>query len=492
MDSRLLLLVGLVVVPALVIWAVPTRWLGRTTVLWLISPLFAYYGWIFWEAATQPMPAGWLGASLYPLAYMGAFLLLPWLGIWLAGIVLGFTLRHFLRRAPPPPPPPVPAAAVPAAPLQSARETGGWRFLHIGFERDGLRIGGVDVWSVPWHEAGPPVELPHPTHPGQMHSHQVLEAGEGTGRVRFAVGELSNGVWGFWLPTDLPVISQGVSADGSLRFAHRLGEYMNGRDHSFSSWAVVTEAATGCVRADAARWGTSWAENRPDGSLFLRAELNGFDALFRIDPARRVFRDQGAGGPERPLEELDMALEEARQGAAGSGFRRLISPDGELRVDLQEVEWGNSHWVRAPRVVETATGQVLVDFWNTDWDASPIFPGPGKLRLGLRRYHEGGAIAAEIDLKRRLFRIEGEGRLRPLNELADAMTVAARRSRAAAPPPPPVRRHPFAAWRAALLILVGALVAIAGGTYATMRFGPKPPAQPLPTVPSFKPPSINR
>jgi hypothetical protein len=29
----------------------------------------------------------------------------------------------------------------------------GWRAVHIGFENDGLRIGGVDVWAERWRDA---------------------------------------------------------------------------------------------------------------------------------------------------------------------------------------------------------------------------------------------------------------------------------------------------------------------------------------------------
>ncbi len=75
----------------------------------------------------------------------------------------------------------------------------GWRDVHVGFERDGLRLGGLGVWDEPWREVGTgPVTLPHPAHPHQRHSFWIYEIGGPP--VRFAAGELSNGVWGFYLP----------------------------------------------------------------------------------------------------------------------------------------------------------------------------------------------------------------------------------------------------------------------------------------------------
>ncbi|MBX9700244.1 MAG: hypothetical protein K2X74_12460, partial [Acetobacteraceae bacterium] len=70
--------------------------------------------------------------------------------------------------------------------------------------------------------------------------------------------------------------------------------------------------------------------------------------------------------------------------------------------------------------------------------------------------------------------------------------------RAAWPPgrvPPPIatsgsdpRPHPLAAWRTALLILIGAVVAIAAGAALT----PERPRPALDKLPSFTPPSIGR
>lgn len=76
-----------------------------------------------------------------------------------------------------------------------------WREAHIGFENDGFRLKGIDVWNASWREVKTEaVILPHPAHPQQRHSYWLYDIGDFESPVRFAVGELSNGVWGFYVP----------------------------------------------------------------------------------------------------------------------------------------------------------------------------------------------------------------------------------------------------------------------------------------------------
>lgn len=42
------------IVPALLIFAVPRRWLGRAMLMWALLPLIAYVGVIAWEGETRP------------------------------------------------------------------------------------------------------------------------------------------------------------------------------------------------------------------------------------------------------------------------------------------------------------------------------------------------------------------------------------------------------------------------------------------------------
>ncbi|HEV7229113.1 hypothetical protein [Brevundimonas sp.] len=75
-----------------------------------------------------------------------------------------------------------------------------WRSIHVGVEGDGVTISGLPVWQHQWRPVRLSVELPHPAHRSQRHRYDVYEIGEPPNAVRFAAGELSNGVWGFYVP----------------------------------------------------------------------------------------------------------------------------------------------------------------------------------------------------------------------------------------------------------------------------------------------------
>ena len=86
-------------------------------------------------------------------------------------------------------------------PRQDAAFDEGWRDVHVGFEGDGVRIGGLEVWTQAWRPVGSAsLILWHPAYPQQRHTMQVYEIGDPAAPVRFATGELSNGVWGFFVP----------------------------------------------------------------------------------------------------------------------------------------------------------------------------------------------------------------------------------------------------------------------------------------------------
>jgi hypothetical protein len=69
-----------------------------------------------------------------------------------------------------------------------------WVARHIGFEHDGLVLDGVDIWAGEWRPiAGPPVELPHPAYPDQLHEFSQYDVAEGPRSIRVAATELSNG-----------------------------------------------------------------------------------------------------------------------------------------------------------------------------------------------------------------------------------------------------------------------------------------------------------
>ncbi len=78
-----------------------------------------------------------------------------------------------------------------------------WHDVHVGTEDDGLKIGGIEVWSQDWRPTGEPcLNLPHPSYKHQRHRYDIYEIGNAEHPIRFAAGELSNGVWGFYVPDE--------------------------------------------------------------------------------------------------------------------------------------------------------------------------------------------------------------------------------------------------------------------------------------------------
>ncbi len=387
--------------------------------------------------------------------------------------------------------------------MTRALDIAGWRVAHIGFADDGLVIAGLEVWKQAWRASNAsPVDLPHPAHPHQIHGYDIHEIGDASHPVRFAVCELSNGVWGFYVPVGDPVASDGCSADGTLRYEHRLGDLVNGRYDAVSASAVLIDAADGRVIVDCAAWTSSRIATNADGSLSLHLQQNGCDVLFGINPATQRFCNVVEPGPALPLSRLADAVERARLATIRHGASpmfRHISPDGTICVDLAAVEWSNSHWVNAPRVSEIASGRIVLDLWNTDWDASVAFPGCGRVRLGFRRYRHGGNLAAELDLIRNTCEVFIGPGLQdalpeaPLDDIASVLEGASLRADGIAALATgghgsshgAVRPNPLTAWRTALLILVGALVAIAAATYWTMQHAAasKPKLDTVPAMP---------
>ena len=80
-------------------------------------------------------------------------------------------------------------------------ECDGWRALKIVIDGEDFRIEGIHIWEAEWRNVDPiAIKLPHPDHPNQKADFWIYEIGSGTNIVRFAAGELSNCVWGFYIP----------------------------------------------------------------------------------------------------------------------------------------------------------------------------------------------------------------------------------------------------------------------------------------------------
>jgi len=506
------LAVGALAISALLIAVVPRRWLGRTMLAWAVLPLIAYVGVIAWESASRPATDISLENAILGFSLISAIFIIPWAIACVVGFAIGFGVRALIRRRMPETATREPESAVAATPLAaeplavietiSASETddkrsdaAAWRQAHIGFSNDGLKIGGFDVWSLPWRSVDlPSLQLAHPAYPEAMHRFSIQEIQDGQNVVRFAASELSNGVWGFYVPRHYLSAVSALTADGSLRYEQRAGEIGEG-PQAPGSWAALIDTSTQRILVDCAAWPASRISGNADGSLFLRLEQDDGETLLRIDPVARSFRDQGENGPERPLDELADSVAESRRARAdlprGPHYRH-ISPDGTIRVETEAVEWGNSQWVQTPRVIDTASGRVVLDLWNSDWDASISYPGNRRVALDFRRYHFSGDLAIELDLENDTYRITrepgGTGGLPsgPLAEAAEAMEASGRRvaefaamqNRGRPVWNPNEGQGPFAAWRTALIIFFVAAVLIGVAAALSMNFAPRPEAEP--------------
>ena len=512
---RLLELALAIGVPALIALLAPRRWRVRAVLLWALLPLVILLGWGASELLTGKTSSADLDKLIYGLLLIGSFMLLPWLMTVGVGFAIGAILRgrgpaKALAAEPPPPKPPETVAEPALPPIAETQPTpapvhyapridtdgptlspGGWQAVHVGFDHDDLVMDGLPVWSLPWREEpGEPVMLAHPAHPTQQHEFSVYSIDDGAKATRFATAELSNGVWGFYrwvVPADAPA---GESADGSLRYEHDLGPYAGGWYDSMAPVARLYDAHSAALLFDGAAWPSSRIVPQADGSLLLSLWHGELQTIFRIDPPAADFIDLTSPDTARPLAELAGAAAAARAACdnpANAYLSRQVAPDGSIMVELQSVEWSNTHWVRSPRVTEIATGRVMLDLWGTDWDAVVSFPRRRAVRLSFRRYHFGGGAEAEIELAPdRYVLIERAGAtFGTLHDLPQALEDASRRAVAEAPPRVmiPPRRPTLRNGLVALLIVAGALALIAAGTLITLRLKGEPAPQRLDTVP---------
>ncbi len=352
--------------------------------------------------------------------------LLPLLAIAGIGIAVGLALRR--RRVPPPP----------ARTVSTPRPEPEWQARHIGFGHDGLILDGLDVWDSDWRRIGAnTVILPHPAYPTQQHTFDIYEAGEGTQTREFAVTELSNGVWGFYTRHYPGEPRTGTSTDGSIGFENR---YPTPSARHASPTGRIWRIPTGELLAGGVGWSASEVIPEAEGSLLYALRYNGNDALFRLHPRTDSFDTVGENRPAASLGRLAEAVAAALGKSvdrAKAGLDVRLAPDGAIRVELASVEWSNSHWVDSPRVLDVATGRILLDLWNTDWDAAVSFPGAGQVDLGLRRYNGVGRFQVGIDLTTGRFTLsEGPttpSTIGPIGELPPALEAASRRAGEAPP-----------------------------------------------------------
>ena len=76
-----------------------------------------------------------------------------------------------------------------------------WAVLGIVSEGQPIYIGGLNLWEHEWQQVErDPIPLPHPQYRLEMHQMRVYKIEGSVKQVRFAAGELSAGVWGFYVP----------------------------------------------------------------------------------------------------------------------------------------------------------------------------------------------------------------------------------------------------------------------------------------------------
>jgi hypothetical protein len=501
MDVLLLNLVkwlaGLAI-PAVLARFVPRRWLVAALATWSLLPLPVLLVLLIAEILRSPSELDQPDGILVALLFYGGFVALPWFVMSMMGAAIGLALRRrgasgslvTVRPAVPAAPP---ARDVPIQRAAAPPPLSGWRARHVGFERDGLILDGLDVWGSEWHKLGTaPVELPHPAHPHELHRFKIYEAGDGPRARRFAATELSNSVWGFYSPIGADEFPAGTSTDGTLGFENLLP----GPTERDRLWPTgrIWRMATGEVLADGSAWMSSRVIPEADGALLLAMRHHNNDALFRLRPETGTFSVVGERRPDETIDRLGEAVGHALRTSIDRAHRNLglrLSPDGSIRVELAAAEWSNTHWVNSPRVIEVAGDRILLDLWGTDWDAEASFPIERCVALSLRRYHFGGNCQALLHLAGDGFAIfentPGPPTRGPLTAIEPQIEAAARRSSAQAPraAQAPTRRVGPRQLLVALAIVISALAAIGTISFVIVRLTPEPPPPKLSTVPEM-------
>lgn len=78
-----------------------------------------------------------------------------------------------------------------------------WNFAKSSVEGR-CELFGVNIFDYTWMNTGQKIELPDPLY-NQMHMMSVYNANIGNHIVTFAAGELSNGVYSFYVKGDDPL-----------------------------------------------------------------------------------------------------------------------------------------------------------------------------------------------------------------------------------------------------------------------------------------------
>jgi hypothetical protein len=480
-------------IPAALAMFVPRPWLVAALVTWALLPLIVLLVLFIGEILHNPSELTQPGETRVAFLFWGGLLTVPWFVVSAIGYAIGLALRRRDTRGaavtarPALPPKDAPVRAVVSPRLSQ------WRARHVGFERDGFILDGLDIWGSEWRRLGTSTpDLPHPAHPHELHRFRICEAGEGPQTRQFAATELSNGVWGFYTPIGADKQRAGTSANGSIRFENEFPGPDGEARERIAPTGRIWRVATGEMLADGSAWISSEVIPEANGSLLFALRHFGNDALFRLHPETGTFSVVGELRPDQPIDRLGDTVASTMQTITDRAHRNLglqLSPDGSIRVELAAKEWSNTHWVNAPRVIEVASGRILLDLWGTDWDAGASFPLDRCVSLALQRYHFGGSCQAMLlpaTDQFVVFEDAPEPPARgPLSAIVPALEAAARRSSARAPRS--TRRPQRVGPRQLLVapaILVGALAAIGTISFVAVRLAPEPNSK-LTTMPEM-------
>lgn len=75
-----------------------------------------------------------------------------------------------------------------------------WRFVGVNYDEKEFLIDGINVFAHRWRDVdGEIAQVSDPLY-GQARRFSVYEIAANNCTIKFAAGEFSNGVWGFYVP----------------------------------------------------------------------------------------------------------------------------------------------------------------------------------------------------------------------------------------------------------------------------------------------------
>ncbi|MEM9110841.1 MAG: hypothetical protein AAGC72_12530 [Planctomycetota bacterium] len=78
----------------------------------------------------------------------------------------------------------------------------GWQLVAIVIENQEVDLLGINPWNQEWVSLNiPPIVVAHPQYPNQKHKMSVYTL-EANPPIKFAAGEFSASVWGFYVLSD--------------------------------------------------------------------------------------------------------------------------------------------------------------------------------------------------------------------------------------------------------------------------------------------------